>query len=150
MAVKQEKFGRPAVGFGEADDSPDVVEVAPPPGMGLDQEVYVVDVDADDNGNGWDMDVVAVGGDNMLVAGDMPHPRETCTKFLFSKHPTASNERFCPNCFCFVCETKASECQVSSSLHVPYCFHSYCSSPYFCVVLRFVQRVQPSLYKTIV
>jgi hypothetical protein len=119
MAVKQEKYGRPAVWFGEADDYPDVVEVAGPPGTGLNQEVFVFDVDADDGhsgSGGVDMDVVeAVGSDNMLVASDMPHPRETCTKFPFSKHPIAGNERCCPNCFCFVCEIKACECQVDDS-----------------------------------
>jgi hypothetical protein len=125
MAVKQEKCGRPAVGFGEADDYPDVVEVAGPPGTGLNQEVFVFDVDANDGDSGSggvDMDVVAVvGSDNMLVASDMPHPRETCTKFPFSKYPTAWNERCCPNCFCFVCEIKACECQVDDpSFHV--CF----------------------------
>jgi hypothetical protein len=50
---------------------------------------------------------------------DHPHPRAHCVvrPFLVSNERVGSeeggnNEGYCPNCFCYVCEVKASECQV--------------------------------------
>lgn len=46
----------------------------------------------------------------------MPHPREACSKYPFivaafaAQSSTVKNKLFCPYCYCYVCEVKASEC----------------------------------------
>ena len=52
-------------------------------------------------------------------SADLPHPRAHCMvrQFLVSNDRVGSeeggnNEGYCPNCFCYVCDVKASECQV--------------------------------------
>lgn len=40
------------------------------------------------------------------------HLREQCGKYLFSTiTPNTCNPFFCPNCYCYVCDTPASECK---------------------------------------
>ena len=56
-----------------------------------------------------DDDVEFVGG-NATVASEMPHARESCTKFSFSAISIPSNMNFCGFCYCYVCETLASDC----------------------------------------
>jgi hypothetical protein len=50
---------------------------------------------------------------------DLPHPRSHCLvrPFKMGKERTGQeggtgNEQYCPNCLCYVCDVKASECQV--------------------------------------
>lgn len=82
-----------------------------------------------------DDDIVCMGG-NLSVASDMPHQREACSVVPFCKPPpglnlnctatiqiarqqayakavteqSLKNGRYCPMCYCYVCEIKASEC----------------------------------------
>jgi hypothetical protein len=95
------------VGFGCADVGDEVVEVPNPHKMA--EQPQFVDIDLDD-------DAVEVMGGHVTNAGDMPHPRESCPNFRFvmttiaSASSSANNMNFCPQCYCFVCEVKASEC----------------------------------------
>eukprot|EP01034_Spumella_vulgaris_P021902 gene21903-27979_t len=61
-----------------------------------------------------DLDIEFVGG-NMNTAADMPHQREACPQHPFgsqAKNPQdmVHNIKFCPNCYCFVCDIKTSDC----------------------------------------
>ncbi|RYH30913.1 PDZ domain-containing protein [archaeon] len=111
-------------GFGEANIADEVVEVAPEE---LQQEnnhgASCSASAANPSGNGhamnMDEDFEIVGG-NMTAASEMPHQREACTKHPFRNYmsantrasiPTSVNLTFCLNCYCYVCEVKASECQ---------------------------------------
>ena len=108
-AVKSE---RNALGKRKARESQDPEELlecmeveAPEPtgaaGAGEEQE----DTDADDD------DVTFVGrtGDNALA--DFPHARENCVTKPWKSGLFQTNQAFCVNCFCFVCDSPASECK---------------------------------------
>mmetsp|Transcript_9063 Transcript_9063/g.22173 ORF Transcript_9063/g.22173 Transcript_9063/m.22173 type:complete len:178 (-) Transcript_9063:272-805(-) len=58
-----------------------------------------------DDENDEEIEVVAETGKNPL--SDFPHPRYDCVLKLFSKDPVT----FCSNCYCYVCDVKASECK---------------------------------------
>ena len=122
--------------FGEADDPDgDVVEVKPPG----DADIRVVGKNANvvDNelatsesnctaivspNNGEDE--VEVTGQTGLMSRDMPHSRHDCTvhpfsngisssyfaPIVFNDSKTSKNELFCPNCYCFVCDVPAKDC----------------------------------------
>ncbi len=108
--------------FGEANYGEEVVEVmppeaAPPEPIDLDHGTASKGKrkfdDAFQNGTGNDDDddeIQFVGG-NMQVAADMPHQREACPRCPFQRFKNVpANSTFCPNCYCFICEIKASEC----------------------------------------
>jgi hypothetical protein len=59
----------------------------------------VADSAADD-----EIELLGSNGDNALV--DFPHAREDCAVWPFQVNPN----RFCPNCFCWVCEVRADDC----------------------------------------
>ncbi|OEU06738.1 hypothetical protein FRACYDRAFT_265572 [Fragilariopsis cylindrus CCMP1102] len=61
-----------------------------------------------DNG---DIQITGSTGKNAL--SDYPHPRHECVVKSFTKNP----EQFCPNCYCFVCDIKASECAEWKDCH---------------------------------
>ncbi|KAJ1483774.1 hypothetical protein T484DRAFT_1799074, partial [Baffinella frigidus] len=51
-------------------------------------------------------------------SADLPHARAHCVTypFMITKERAGAaggqkNEQFCNNCFCYVCDVKASECQ---------------------------------------
>jgi len=62
--------------------------------------------------NDDDEDIAFVGcSGGTITFSDMPHPRDSCFAFPFSMQGSpSSNEKFCHNCYCYVCDTKASEC----------------------------------------
>ena len=99
--------------FGEANFGDEVIEVEDPNKEQEDQSELGkkrsrLDAFGDDDGD----DIEIVGG-NMVTAADMPHQREACTRFPFKYHylkNSAVNESYCSNCYCYVCEVKASEC----------------------------------------
>ena len=127
-AVKKEY---PKVGFGEADQPPDVVEVArpdwakssslapPPPPPAANQPASAITID--DDGDGGD-DLMVLGSTGTFSA-DMPHSRCDCpvhsfkrgrrdyscptASYNFTKEEADSNKLFCKNCFCFVCQKRA-------------------------------------------
>jgi hypothetical protein len=53
-----------------------------------------------------DVEVVGTTGENALE--DYPHPREHCVLHVFNVNNAV---RHCPNCFCFVCEDRATSCK---------------------------------------
>jgi hypothetical protein len=53
-----------------------------------------------------DGDIQITGSTGKNALSDYPHPRHECVVKSFTKNP----EHFCPNCYCFVCDIKASEC----------------------------------------
>ena len=105
-AIKQEP-----VGFGCADVGDEVVEVVNPKLSMLEASQAAAITDTDD------ADAVEFVGGNMVVAADMPHPREACTRHPFHRpsamstfHFTATNRLHCDQCYCYVCEVRAKEC----------------------------------------
>ena len=58
---------------------------------------------ADDDGD-EEIKIIRETGKNPL--SDFAHPRYDCVMKPFDKDP----EAFCPNCYCYVCDVKASEC----------------------------------------
>lgn len=80
-------------------------------------QVNAVDVESDQN----DVDVTfaGTGQRGALVLADMPHQREACSVHSFTKMwhtncavPFMANKKACRNCYCYVCEVKALECEV--------------------------------------
>lgn len=53
---------------------------------------------------------IEIIGGNMTVAADMPHQREACPQFQFRFQNHPENAKHCPNCYCYVCQMKASSC----------------------------------------
>ena len=114
VSVKKEP-----VGFGCADVGDEVVEVMSSRQAAA-AAAAVADAARSGDGRGVgdddddDCENIEFVGGNMVVAADMPHPRESCTRFPFLAAPSeasqALNLRHCPQCYCFVCEAKASEC----------------------------------------
>jgi hypothetical protein len=51
-----------------------------------------------------DVEIVGATGPNALE--DFPHPRQDCVSFPMQKKPGL----FCKNCYCYVCDVRASEC----------------------------------------
>lgn len=41
---------------------------------------------------------------------DLPHSRAQCGSKPFSTTPSTSNAARCPKCYCYVCDTEATEC----------------------------------------
>ena len=67
-------------------------------------------------GDDEDDDISFMGG-NMTTMLDMPHARESCSKFPFAQpltsfymQPSRSNLKYCDYCYCYVCEIKAADC----------------------------------------
>jgi hypothetical protein len=60
-----------------------------------------------------DGDIQITGSTGKNALSDYPHPRHECVVKSFTKNP----EHFCPNCYCFVCDIKASECTEWKDFH---------------------------------
>lgn len=73
-----------------------------------------------------DLKIVSQSG---TFSSDMSHPRAHCVKYPFKVvkervglEGADGNETYCENCFCYVCDSKASECQARPpSLPFPLC-----------------------------
>eukprot|EP00198_Chlamydomonas_reinhardtii_P010077 XP_001699414.1 predicted protein [Chlamydomonas reinhardtii] len=65
------------------------------------------DADADSDS---DFEVEVVGEKGQVTTRDFPHPRPDCAVHKFKDNGVASNAQHCANCFCYVCDVKASEC----------------------------------------
>jgi sRNA-binding protein len=57
-------------------------------------------VDSDD-------DFEIVGQQGVIAMRDWPHPRDRCLEVPFGQ---GNNAKVCVNCWCFICETKSTEC----------------------------------------
>jgi len=98
----------------------DVGEVPPPPAKRqcpanpfLDDDVVLVDVTkkvptSENLEEGEELRIT--GGHVEVWNKDLPHQRHHCGTFTFTASLTSSNAAACTNCYCFVCDTKASEC----------------------------------------
>jgi hypothetical protein len=51
-----------------------------------------------------EIEIIGSTGKNAL--SDIPHARFDCVNFIFNKDPL----KYCDQCYCYVCETLASEC----------------------------------------
>ena len=91
--------------FGEANFGDEVVEVAPAETTA--EVAQLLQATSSNGANGDDVEFV---GGNATVASEMPHARESCTQFLFTPVPHTSNEKRCHFCYCYVCDTIASDC----------------------------------------
>lgn len=79
-----------------------------------------VEVSASGSG-GMDDDIEFVGGTFESVCA-MPHQREACSSFAFAQNfASATNAKHCAYCYCYICESKASECLLWST----HCHASY-------------------------
>jgi hypothetical protein len=65
------------------------------------------DAENEDNGEDDDEEIKFVGATGKNPLSDFAHPRYDCIIKPFSREPT----NFCPNCYCYVCDVKASECE---------------------------------------
>jgi len=54
-----------------------------------------------------DEEIKFIGETGKNALSDFPHPRYDCVMKPFAKGP----EAFCSNCYCYVCDVKASECE---------------------------------------
>ena len=67
--------------------------------------------DGDGDGGGDDDEELAVMGvNNANSIGDYPHSRNDCPTHKFVHYSIPSNTPFCQNCYCYVCDEKASTC----------------------------------------
>ena len=106
------------ISFGEADIGDEVIEIRNP--NMAEQKVELASPIIQNNIPGEKAQISALDeddgiefvGGNVEIAMDMPHQRESCYKFPFStsKLEVNTNQRYCPNCYCYVCEVKASDC----------------------------------------
>ncbi|KAG2449316.1 hypothetical protein HYH02_005471 [Chlamydomonas schloesseri] len=65
------------------------------------------------DGNEAEEDVMVTGMVGQVVTLDFPHPRSDCAGHPFSRTAggvAAANASRCPQCFCYVCDVRASEC----------------------------------------
>ncbi len=60
-----------------------------------------------DNANEEDTEIEIVGETGKNALSDFAHPRFDCVTKPFSKDP----EAFCCNCFCYVCDVRACDCE---------------------------------------
>jgi hypothetical protein len=67
---------------------------------------------------GGGQDDVVILSQSGTFSSDLPHARAHCTKKPFKivkdrlgEEGGQGNEQYCENCFCYVCDVKASECQ---------------------------------------
>lgn len=97
----KEEFRTGTVEFGEADLD-DVVEQ---PSTPLEKEKDVLSDPNDPNDEVQHLKTVNVE--------NFPHERENCPCNPFNPHPPddGENKKHCPQCYCFVCGTVASECE---------------------------------------
>lgn len=104
-------------GFGEANIGDELIELPNP--KHLQEQSLDTDVGNDGKKRSFaaafddDEDEIVIVGENMNVASDMPHQREACTRNMFKYNGTKGNQSnfaHCPNCYCYVCEVKASDC----------------------------------------
>ncbi|GLC42798.1 hypothetical protein PLESTM_001380900 [Pleodorina starrii] len=58
-----------------------------------------------------DEDLVITGATGQVPTRDLAHPRHACAEHSFQSAASTSNASWCPQCFCFVCDVKASECR---------------------------------------
>ncbi|GFR40543.1 hypothetical protein Agub_g1116 [Astrephomene gubernaculifera] len=58
-----------------------------------------------------DDDIVITASYGQAATRDMPHPRPDCGVHSFTTGTSKSNSSHCSNCFCYVCDVKASECE---------------------------------------
>ena len=109
LKVKQE-FHVVSVGFGEADDPPDLIEI-----KSIDETSTKQIIQLNESG---DFNNVGTSEINMGAAA-LPHPRSDCVIFSYSKLNTSNenNNKYCKNCFCFICNIPASECKSWISFH---------------------------------
>jgi len=112
----------PPKAFGEADIEDEVVEVHDPNKQYSDQVFDSSNGPASKRAKG-DVDsdeIEFVGGEAQSLSA-MPHQREACfeNKFVHAsminglaggEFQSKMNMKFCRNCYCYVCEVKASEC----------------------------------------
>ena len=76
------------------------------------ETIIEIDDDLDDEeislyvSDNCDDDIQITGSVGIHALSDLPHPRHECVAKPFQKNP----EEFCPNCYCYVCDIKASEC----------------------------------------
>ena len=76
------------------------------------ETMITIDDDLDDEeitlyvSDNCDDDIQITGSVGINALSDLPHPRHECVVKPFKKNP----EEFCPNCYCYVCDIKASEC----------------------------------------
>ncbi|EKX31895.1 hypothetical protein GUITHDRAFT_82731, partial [Guillardia theta CCMP2712] len=82
-----------------------------------------------------DEDDLVIVGSTGTFSSDLPHARAHCvnrpfrsTKERVGKEEGGNNEMFCPNCFCYVCDVKASDCK--GWLKVGHC-HAHDKDPYW-------------------
>jgi len=68
-------------------------------------------------------DVAFIGSSGPNPLSDFPHCRENCAEYPLNTAGILSTQ-FCPNCYCFVCDDKASDCQFWSK-HCVACYSSY-------------------------
>ena len=57
-------------------------------------------------------DLVMIGVNNANSLGDYPHSRHDCPVKPFTTGDTEKNKLYCENCYCYVCDEKASTCSV--------------------------------------
>ncbi len=95
------------------------------------------------NVEGGDEDDLVITGQSGTFSADLPHARAHCMmkpfKLVRDRVGVESgdgNETFCANCFCYVCDVKASECQ--GWLPVGHC-HANDKDPYWKALREFTR-----------
>jgi len=90
-----------------------------------------------------DEDDLVIVGSTGTFSSDLPHARAHCvnrpfrsTKERVGKEEGGNNEMFCPNCFCYVCDVKASDCK--GWLKVGHC-HAHDKDPYWRALREFTR-----------
>ncbi|XP_020093837.1 uncharacterized protein LOC109713937 [Ananas comosus] len=104
--------------YGEEEEEEEEVEVRSAEEKGRDDDECCIlpsDPFADDlilnlslcqrNDDGDDLAILFVRG--QVACRDLPHQRNLCAEYPFSKTP---HESYCPKCFCYVCE-KIAPCE---------------------------------------
>lgn len=98
----------PAKKFGQANND-EVTEV-----LGLNDEMEIEQSKSSNDICDVDDDVITFVGGNLQGLGDMPHQRESCSKYQFVRiglvGDIKKNSSFCNFCYCYICEIPASTC----------------------------------------
>ncbi|KAG2441423.1 hypothetical protein HYH02_010011 [Chlamydomonas schloesseri] len=59
---------------------------------------------------GDDEELIITGLTGQVATRDLPHPRPDCADHAFTSGISTANAQRCGQCYCFVCDVKASEC----------------------------------------
>ena len=130
---KRKAEAQPEAQHADANDDSDDCEVTegPPSRVVRDPDAGSSNVANEDD------DVRCIGRSGAFALEDYPHAREDCAVHPFR---SGSQHKFCPNCYCYVCDERASACSTWTCGDPPHCKATRIL-PLYCALRRATQAI---------